>query len=111
MSNGNGFALMRKHCGATTDIPKPNFSTDATDTGPMQRRHILVETIEDIGKEADKWDEDEPLGADDEFTVSYGLSVDDRKRMVAVPVGIQTATCSGRACVYSDHPCVIGRCE
>jgi hypothetical protein len=41
-----------------------------------------METIEDIGKEADKWDEDEPLGADDEFTV--GISVDDRKRMLAV---------------------------
>jgi hypothetical protein len=34
----------------------------AKDSGPTQRKHIFVETIEDIGKEADKWDEDEPLG-------------------------------------------------
>jgi hypothetical protein len=65
--------------------PETKFlHADATDSGPTQRRHIFVETIEDIGKEADKWDEDEPLGADDEFTVSYGLSLDDRKRMLAV---------------------------
>jgi hypothetical protein len=57
---------------------------EAKDSGPTQRKHILVGTIEDIGKEADKWDEDEPVGADDDFTVSYGLSVDDRKRMVDV---------------------------
>jgi hypothetical protein len=56
----------------------------AKDSGPTLRKHILVETIEDIGKEADKWDEDEPVGADDDFTVSYGLSVDDRKRMFDV---------------------------
>jgi hypothetical protein len=65
--------------------PETKFlHADATDSGPTQRRHILVETIEDIGKEADKWDEDEPLDADDEFTVSYGLSLDDRKRMFDV---------------------------
>lgn len=65
--------------------PETKFlHAEATDSGPTQRRHILVETIEDIGKEADKWDEDEPLAADDEFTVSYGLSVGDRKQMMAV---------------------------
>ena len=65
--------------------PETKFlHADATDNGPTQRRHILVETIEDIGKEADKWDEDEPVGADDDFTVSYGLSVDDRRQMLAV---------------------------
>src|ERR1700730_13773754 len=55
---------------------------EAMDRGPTRRRHIFVEMIEDIGKEADKLDEDEPISADDEFTVSYGLSVEDRKRMV-----------------------------
>jgi hypothetical protein len=57
---------------------------EAKDSGPTQRKHVLVETIEDIGKEADKWDEEEPVSADDEFTVSYGLSADDRKRMLSV---------------------------
>src|SRR5262249_52346172 len=41
-------------------------------------------TIEDIGKEADKWDDEEPLSADNEFTVSYGVSDADRASMLAV---------------------------
>jgi hypothetical protein len=57
---------------------------DAMDSGPTRRRHILVEAVEDIGKEADKWDEDEPVSADDEFTVSYGVSIADRQKMLAV---------------------------
>jgi hypothetical protein len=57
---------------------------EATDCGATQRRHVFVEAVEDIGKEADKWDEDEPLTADDEFTVSYGISVEDREQMFAV---------------------------
>jgi hypothetical protein len=65
--------------------PETKFlHANATDSGATHRRYILVETIEDIGKEADKWNEDEPVAADDEFTVSYGLSLDDRKRMLAV---------------------------
>jgi hypothetical protein len=57
---------------------------EATDHGPTRRRHILVETIEDIGKEADKWDDEDPVSADDEFTVSYGTSEIDREKMLAV---------------------------
>jgi predicted regulator of amino acid metabolism with ACT domain len=57
---------------------------EAIDSGTTRRRHIFAEAVEDIGKEADKWDEDEPLSADDEFTVSYGISVADRKQMFAV---------------------------
>jgi len=57
---------------------------EAMDSGPTQRRHVLVETIEDIGKEADKWDDEEPIAAEDEFTVSYGISETDREKMLAV---------------------------
>jgi hypothetical protein len=57
---------------------------DYTDRGPTRRRHIFVEAIEDIGKEADKWDDEEPLTADNEFTVSYGVSETDRLMMLAV---------------------------
>jgi hypothetical protein len=57
---------------------------EAMDSGPTGRRHVLVEAVEDIGKEADRWDEDEPVSADDEFTLSYGISVDDREQMLAV---------------------------
>jgi hypothetical protein len=57
---------------------------DYTDRGPTRRRHILVQAVEDIGKEADKWDDEEPLSADNEFTVSYGVSELDRAVMLAV---------------------------
>jgi hypothetical protein len=57
---------------------------DYTDRGPTRRRHILVQAVEDIGKEADKWDDEEPLTADNEFTVSYGVSDADRQTMLAV---------------------------
>ena len=45
---------------------------------------MFVEAIEDIGKEADRWDDEEPLTADNEFTVSYGVSETDRQTMLAV---------------------------
>ena len=45
---------------------------------------MFVEAIEDIGKEADKWDDEEPLTADNEFTVSYGVSDCDRSTMLSV---------------------------
>ena len=56
---------------------------EAMDSGHTQRRHVFVEAIEDIGKEADKWDDEEPLTADSEFTVSYGVSETDRSIMLA----------------------------
>jgi hypothetical protein len=57
---------------------------DFMDRGRTRRRHVLVQAIEDIGKEADKWDDEEPLTADNEFTVSYGVSEPDRAVMLAV---------------------------
>jgi hypothetical protein len=45
---------------------------EAMDVGRTQPRHVFVEAIEDIGKEADKWDDEEPLTADNEFTVTDG---------------------------------------
>ncbi len=57
---------------------------ESIDSGATHRRHVFVEAVEDIGKEADKWDEEEPLSADDEFTVSYGVSGADRQQMLTV---------------------------
>ncbi len=57
---------------------------EAMDSGQTQRRHVFVEAIEDIGKEADKWDDEEPLTADNEFTVSYGVSTVDRQTILTV---------------------------
>jgi hypothetical protein len=45
---------------------------------------MFVQAVEDIGKEADKWDDEEPLTADNEFTVSYGVSETDRSNMLSV---------------------------
>ena len=53
-------------------------------SGRTRRRHVFVEAIEDIGKGADKWDDEEPLTADSEFTVSYGFSETDRSTMLVV---------------------------
>ena len=62
---------------------KPNsFMAKRWNSGHTQRRHVFVEAIEDIGKEADKWDDEEPLTADSEFTVSYGVSETDRSKML-----------------------------
>jgi hypothetical protein len=61
---------------------------DYTDRGPTRRRHILVQAIEDIGKEADKWDDEELLTADNEFTVSYGVSAAHRSTMLAVILSV-----------------------
>jgi hypothetical protein len=67
------------------------------DSGQTKRRHVFVEAIEDIGKEADRWDDEEPLTADNEFTVSYGVSENDRLTMLAViQAPIAAASASSR---------------
>jgi hypothetical protein len=33
------------------------------DRGLTRRPHVLVQTIEDIGKQTDNWDDEEPLSA------------------------------------------------
>jgi hypothetical protein len=53
------------------------------DSGPLSRRHVFVSAVENIGKEADSWEEDELLGSDADSVVSYGLSQADRDRMIA----------------------------
>jgi hypothetical protein len=55
---------------------------DYMDRGRTRRRHVLAKTIEDIGKEADKWDGEDPLSVDKEFTVSYGVSGLDSASML-----------------------------
>ena len=85
LSDKNGFAPTPKHCAATIGIRETKFiHGEATDSGHTRRRHVFVDVIEDIGKEADKWDDEEPLTADSEFTVSYGVSETDRSTMLAV---------------------------
>jgi hypothetical protein len=51
--------------------------------GILRRRHILVDTIEDIGKESDGWEEDEARSEDRDTVLIYPSSSLDRERMIA----------------------------
>ena len=50
--------------------------------GILRRRHILVDTIEDIGKESDGWEEDDARTEDQDTVLTYPSSSFDRSRMV-----------------------------
>src|SRR5204863_576829 len=49
---------------------------------PLMRRHVFATAIEWIGKEADNWEEDSHFGADEDSAIPYGVSPEDRARMV-----------------------------
>jgi hypothetical protein len=49
--------------------------------GILRRRHILVDTIEDIGKESDGWEEDDARTEDQDTVLIYPSSSFDRERM------------------------------
>jgi hypothetical protein len=53
-----------------------------TESGPLRRRHVFAATPEYIGKEADRWEEDSHFGADEDSAIAYGLSPEDRARMI-----------------------------
>ena len=55
-----------------------------TEAGILGRRHVLVDTIEDIGKESDGWEEDEARNENQDSVLIYPSSSFDRERMVAV---------------------------
>jgi hypothetical protein len=50
----------------------------------LRRRHILVDTIEDIGKESDGWEEDDARTEDEATVLTYPSSSFDRERMIAL---------------------------
>ena len=50
--------------------------------GMLRRRHILVDTIEDIGKESDGWEEDDARTEDQDTVLIYPSSSFDRERMI-----------------------------
>lgn len=55
-----------------------------TERGILRRRHVLVDTIEDIGKESDGWEEDEARTEGQDTVLIYPSSSLDRERMVAL---------------------------
>ena len=50
--------------------------------GVLRRRHIVVDTIEDIGKESDGWEEDEARTEGQDMVLTYPASSFDRDRMI-----------------------------
>jgi hypothetical protein len=52
--------------------------------GVLRRRRVFVDTIEDIGKESDGWEEDEARSEDQDTVLIYPPSSLDRERMIAL---------------------------
>ena len=52
--------------------------------GILRRRHVFADTIEDIGKESDGWEEDDAAKGDQPAVLSYPASSLDRNHMFAV---------------------------
>jgi hypothetical protein len=50
--------------------------------GILRRRHVLVDTVEDIGKESDGWEEDEARSEGQDTVLIYQSSSFDRERMI-----------------------------
>jgi hypothetical protein len=52
-----------------------------TETGILRRRHVFAESIEDIGKESEGWEEDEANALSEPTVITYGASNDDIEGM------------------------------
>jgi hypothetical protein len=50
----------------------------------LRRCHVFVDTIEDIGKESDGWEEDAARSEDQDTVLMYPPSSFDRERMIAL---------------------------
>jgi hypothetical protein len=50
--------------------------------GVLRRRHVFADTIEDIGKESDGWEEDDGRTEDQDGVLIYPASSFDRYRMI-----------------------------
>ncbi|MFZ2032091.1 MAG: hypothetical protein WAU68_17400 [Vitreimonas sp.] len=57
---------------------------EAGQSGVLERRHIRVNRIWHIGKEADRWEEDEDFGAEVDSVIQYGLSPEERLAATAI---------------------------
>ena len=56
------------------------------DVGTTSRRHIFSQSLDYIGKEANRWEEQYHLGAYRDALVEYGTSYDRRKTILRVVV-------------------------
>jgi hypothetical protein len=68
-------ALLRYHL-----HPEAKFDQgEYTDSGLTYRKHVLAETIEHIGKEANQWEQQFYIGVDEEAQVIYGIPPEEIK--------------------------------
>jgi hypothetical protein len=74
-----GSSLVRYHL-----HPEAKFrGGDYDQQGFLQRRHVIAETVQPIGKEADNLEEREFVGRDD-AVIEYGLSRRDRSKIIVL---------------------------
>ena len=78
-----------------------------TERGPVRRRHVEAIAVQHIGKEADRWEERQYVGAEeDDRAAEYGFTAEDRPGMVETiraakaRFGVRTLT---RAAQVSDN--------
>jgi hypothetical protein len=55
-----------------------------TQIGPTRRRHVRLDLVWNIGKEADRLEENSAIGAEDDPSVPYALSAEDRAESFCV---------------------------
>ena len=64
--------------------PESKFlNGDFRDRGPTERRQVVVNLIRHIGKEANRWEEQFYLGADEEAQIDYGLAPEEIKKTLS----------------------------
>jgi hypothetical protein len=89
--------------------PETKFApADRTFCGPLQRRHVHVTGIQFIGKEADRWEDDEQFGGDEDSTIGYDLSAEariDAAEIIGAALRAKACTHSAlaRAAKVSEH--------
>ena len=63
--------------------PETKFlNGDYTDKGKTRRRHVIVKSIQHIGKEANKWEEQFLLGYDPDAQIEYGIAPEQKNEML-----------------------------
>jgi hypothetical protein len=77
--------------------PEAKFlNGDFFDRGQTERRHVIAVQILHIGKEANKWEEQHFLGADEDAEIEYGVAgseslLDAKIRALCEEMGERTA--------------------
>jgi hypothetical protein len=73
--------------------------------GVLRRRHVFADTIEDIGKESDGWEEDEARTEGQDTVLTYPPSSFDRDRMITATksVGKRELMREGRIAMRTIH--------